>query len=185
MLDDTHLCNAVKERKLRFFPAYIHITTMAINGIDEFRYGIRDGRLVLYGNLTPLFPQLNNDRTISMSWLEWNPSFSAFHESCLVEQRTRKQGGFLSRPDRVPPPEAYTISLLPWVGFSHFAVHTDYSAPYFFPSIEGGRFRKEGSRIEMPISVSAHHATTDGYHVSLLLDAIQGYMDSPDDILLS
>ena len=185
MLDDTHLCNAVKERKLRFFPAYIHITTMAINGIDEFRYGIRDGRLVLYGNLTPLFPQLNNDRTISMSWLEWNPSFSAFHESCLVEQRTRKQGGFRSRPDRVPPPEAYTISLLPWVGFSHFAVHTDYSAPYFFPSIEGGRFRKEGSRIEMPISVSAHHATTDGYHVSLLLDAIQGYMDSPDDILLS
>ncbi|MDY5931604.1 MAG: CatA-like O-acetyltransferase, partial [Candidatus Ornithospirochaeta sp.] len=48
MIDDTHLCNAVKERKLRFFPAYIHITTRAINGIDEFMYGIRDGRLVLY-----------------------------------------------------------------------------------------------------------------------------------------
>ena len=37
---------------------------------------------------------------------------------------------------------------------------------YFFPSIEGGKFIREDDKIIFPLSITSHHATTDGYHVA-------------------
>ena len=50
--------------------------------------------------------------------------------------------------------------------------------PYFFPSIEAGRFINENGKIMMPLSITCHHAATEGYHVSRFLDALQTEADA-------
>ena len=50
--------------------------------------------------------------------------------------------------------------------------------PYFFPSIEAGRFVNENGKIMMPLSLTCHHAATDGWHVSRFLEDLQRDMDS-------
>ena len=42
-----------------------------------------------------------------------------------------------------PPLNAYTVSCVPWLSFEHFAVHSYECKPYFFPSIEAGRYSRE------------------------------------------
>ena len=88
----------------------------------------------------------------------------------------------LSRPE-LPPENAYTVSALPWVEFKHFAVHSYENKSYFFPSVEAGKYHEENGSILMPLSVTCHHATTDGYHISEFLKSLQSDMDNFEDLV--
>lgn len=86
--------------------------------------------------------------------------------------------GILSQKGMVPPPNAYTVSCLPWVSFKHFATHSYDNKPYYFPSLEAGRlFTKTDDsgkpRLMMPLSITCHHAATDGWNVSRFLKQLQ------------
>ena len=76
-----------------------------------------------------------------------------------------------------PPENAYTVSAVPWIDLKHLAVHSYENKPYFFPSIEAGKYHEEKDRMIMPLSITCHHATTDGYHVSEFLKDLQQDMD--------
>ena len=52
-------------------------------------------------------------------------------------------------------------------------MHSYDNKPYYFPSIEAGKFRHESERVIMPLSITCHHATTDGWHVSQFLEALK------------
>ena len=64
--------------------------------------------------------------------------------------------------------------------FTHFAVHSYENKPYYFPSVEAGRFFERGGRTLMPLSLTCHHATTDGWHMQTSLDALQRDFDHPE-----
>ena len=54
-----------------------------------------------------------------------------------------------------------------------FCAETYENKPYYFPSVEAGKFYERGDRIILPLSVTCHHAATDGYHVKCFLDTLQ------------
>lgn len=64
-------------------------------------------------------------------------------------------------------PTGYSLT----VSFSHFSVTSFENKPYYFPSVEAGKYFSVGDRLLMPLSVTCHHATTDGYHVNRFLEA--------------
>ena len=75
---------------------------------------------------------------------------------------------------QTPPPEnAYTVSCVPWVRFTHFAVHSYENKPYYFPSVEAGKLTETGGRTLLPLSLTCHHAATDGCHIAAFLDELQ------------
>jgi len=104
-------------------------------------------------------------------WTEYNEDFETFYEAYLENQRKfATNHGVLAQPMTPPPANAYTVSALPWISFKHFAVHTHDNKPYFFPSVESGKiYEQQGSKL-MPLSLTCHHATTDGYHVTKFLE---------------
>jgi len=64
-----------------------------------------------------------------------------------------------------------------------FAVHSYENKPYYFPSVEAGKFFERDGRILMPLSLTCHHATTDGWHVSRFLEALNADLSHPERIL--
>ena len=50
------------------------------------------------------------------------------------------------------------------------------SQPYYFPSVEAGKFVRQDERVLMPLSLTCHHATTDGWHASRFLEELQADM---------
>ncbi len=170
-VDVTGLRDALKERGLRFFPTYLWLITKCLNEQQEFRFSEKDGVLGCYDTLTPLYASFHeDDHTFSLMWTEYDEDLYVFHQHYLENQLLFGQNhGLLSQPQTPPPENAYTVSEVPWISFTHFAVHSYENKPYYFPSVEAGKILTEEDRELLPLSLTCHHAATDGYHIQLFL----------------
>lgn len=179
-VDVTAMQEALEEAQKKFFPAYLYLVTRALNKQIEFKTAYADDVLGCWNTLTPLYAAFHeDDKTISFLWTPYDDDFSIFHESYLEDQRLYGGNhGVLAKPG-TPPPSCYTVSCVPWLRFDSFALHCYNPGKYFFPSVEAGQFAPNGGRVTMPLSLTLHHATTDGYHVRVFLEELQQLMDNP------
>ena len=174
-LDVTAMRTALKHAGIKFFPAYLWLVTRTLQMQKEFKIAELDGQVGCFDTLTPLYAAFHeDDKTFSFMWTEYTDDFMAFYQSYLDNQR-RYGGshGVLAQAGQTPPANAYTISCVPWVSFKHFSVHSYENKPYYLPSIEAGRFYEKDGRIMMPLSITCHHAATDGYHINRFLETLQ------------
>ena len=178
-LDITRMLSELKERGLKFFPAYIWLVTKVLSEFKEFKIAEKEGELGYYNYLTPLYASFHEEnKTFSLMWTKFDDDFTAFYDSYITNQRQYgKNFGVLAQP-QLPPENAYTVSCVPWISFKHFAVHSYENKPYYFPSIEAGKFYEKDGKILMPLSLTCHHAATDGYHVNCFLEKLQTEMDN-------
>lgn len=181
-LDITKMKAALEDVKLKFFPAYLWIVTKTLNLQQEFRIAQRDGQIGCYNYLTPLYASFHeDDKTFSLMWTEYDDDFRAFYDAYINNKRQYGENhGVLAQSDLLPPPNAYTVSCVPWISFLHFSVHSYENKPYYFPSVEAGKFISENDRLKMPLSITCHHAAADGYHVSRFLEQLQAEADQFD-----
>jgi len=176
-VDVTDLQAKLKDRGLKFFPTYLWLVTRCLNRQQEFKVAYENEKLGYYDKLTPLYAAFHeDDKTFSLMWTEYSDDYATFYQRYIENQRTYGQNhGILAQPQTPPPANAYTVSAVPWVSFTHFAVHTHDSKPYFFPSVEAGKIVESPTgRKLMPLSLTCHHATTDGYHIKQFLDDLNG-----------
>ena len=184
-VDVTRLRAALKRRELRFYPAYLWLVTHSLNAQEAFRLAEKEGVLGVYDTLTPLYAVFHrDDKTFSMQWTAFDEDFAAFYRGWIRDQeRYGENHGFLARRDALPPENAYTVSCMPWVSFRHFAVHSYDRKAYYFPSVEAGRFEEWDGRTILPLSITCHHAATDGWHVKGFLEHLQREADSFEERL--
>lgn len=178
-LDVTRMRETLKASGRKFFPAYLWLVTKLLNEQTEFKIAEVDGQLGYYNTLTPLYAAFHDDdKTFSLMWTDYDDSFPAFYETYIADQLQHgAHHGVLAKEPQLPPPNAYTVSCVPWIPFGHFAVHSYENKPYYFPSVEAGKFQERNGRFYMPLSITCHHAATDGYHVGRFLDALQAEAD--------
>ena len=178
-VDVTELRKTLKQAGLKFFPTYLWLITKNLNSQIEFKVAEKDDVLGYYDTLTPLYASFHeDDHTFSLMWTEYNEDFSQFYRAYIDHQENFGHNhGVLCQPQTPPPENAYTVSCIPWLSFEHFAVHSYENMPYYFPSVEAGKFIERDDRVLMPLSLTCHHATTDGYHIHLFLEALQDDMD--------
>ena len=174
-LDISQMRKTLKASDHKFFPAYLWLVTKLLNEQMEFKIAEVDGRLGYYNTLTPLYAAFHDDdKTFSLMWTEYDSSFLGFYEAYIADQIEHgAHHGILAKAGQLPPPNAYTVSCVPWISFGHFAVHSYENKPYYFPSVEAGKLHKKDGRLYMPLSITCHHAATDGWHVSRFLEALQ------------
>lgn len=183
-LDVSVLRKTLKANGSKFFPAYLYLVTRAISKQQELRIGMQNGILGYWDHLTPTYPQFHeDDKTTSLLWTEYDDNYKEFYERYLED--TQKHGnshGILSSKG-IPLPNAYVISCIPWFTFNSFSLHNHGIKDYFSPSFEAGGFVEGSGKVTMPLSVTVHHATTDGYHLKVFFEELQRTMNCPDEWL--
>lgn len=143
--------------------------------------GLKDGVLGHWQTLTPAYPQFHeDDKTTSLLWTEYEPCFESFYKSYINDTKTHGSSHGILSSKGVPPANAYIISCIPWFSFNSFSLHNHGIKDYYVPSLEAGGFKENGSSIIMPLSVTVHHATTDGYHLKLFFEELQELMNTPE-----
>lgn len=174
-VDITDLLTTLKDAGIKFYPAYLWLVTKNLNRQTAFKIAEKDGQLGYYQTLTPLYATFHeDDQTFSLMWTAYEEDFRAFSRSYLHNQACNGPNhGILAQKDILPPPNAYTVSCVPWIPFTSFSVHTYENKPYYFPSVEAGKFTQRNGRTLLPLSLTCHHATTDGWHISRFLEALQ------------
>lgn len=179
-VDITRMLAVCREAGVKFFPAYLWLVTKCLNRWTEFRIAEKEGQIGYYDFLTPLYASFHeDDQTFSLMWTEFQEDFSVFYRAYLENQkRYGDNHGVLCQNRTVPPENAYTVSCVPWISFRSFTVHSYGNKPYYFPSVEAGRYYESGGSILMPLSITCHHAASDGYHVKCSLEDFQESADN-------
>lgn len=179
-MDVTILQSTLKREGFKFFPTYLYLVTRAIGKQPEMRVGILNGTSGIWEGLTPVYPLFHqDDKTTSLLWTAYDPCFRSFYER--YREDTAKYGdshGILTVKG-APPPNSFVISCIPWLPFSSFSLHCHGIKDYFAPSFESGKFTEGVGKLSMPLSITAHHATTEGYHLKVFFEELQRTMDDP------
>ena len=179
-IDVTELLEKLKDNNRKFFPTYLWLVTTCLNRQQEFKVACRENQLGYYETLTPLYASFHeDDKTFSPMWTEYDQDYLVFYDRyCDNQRKFAGNHGVLCQPQTPPPEDAYTISTVPWISFSHFSLQTQNNKPYFFPTVEAGRVASDANgRKRMPLSITCHHAATDGYHVDQFLKDFRSETD--------
>ena len=183
-MDVTTLRKELKAKGYQFFPAYLYLVSKAIAKQQELRIGLKEDTLGVWDYLSPVYPQFHDDdKTTSLLWTEYNDNFAEFYHQYIsdTEQHGNSHGILTSKG--VPAPNSYVISCIPWFTFQSFSVHNHGIKDYYFPSFESGKFIECEEKLLMPLSITVHHATTEGYHLKVFFEELQRTMNAPAEWL--
>lgn len=182
MMDVTTLRSTLKKKGYKFFPVYLYLVTRAIEKQQELRIAVKDGVLGYWETLTPAYPQFHeDDKTTSLLWTEYDNCFQSFYHAYIDDTQTYGDDHGILTTKGVPLPNAYIISCIPWFSFNSFSLHNHGIKDYYVPSFEAGGFVENNGKIQMPLSVTVHHATTDGYHLKAFFEELQKTMNKPEE----
>jgi chloramphenicol O-acetyltransferase type A len=183
-MDVTILRKTLKSKGYKFFPAYLYLVTKAVSRQKEFCISMRDDILGYWDSLTPAYPQHHeDDKTTSLLWTEYDECFDHFYKSYLEDTKQYGDSHGILSSKGLPLPNAYIISCIPWFTFNSFSLHNHGIKDYFFPSFEAGGFSETDGKVVMPLSVTVHHATIEGYHLKVFFEELQRMMNDPNEWL--
>ena len=173
-LDVTLFYKRIKEKKLKFYPTFIHQVTQVVNEFDCFKIGFNENQeLVLWGHMEANYT-INSkvsDNFISV-WTPWHKEVSNFQELYL-ETLNQHETSKKMAPQVDMPLNLFVISMLPWISFDGFNLVFNNNETFLAPIITAGKMIEQQDKKLLPVAIQVHHATSDGYHVALLVDKLQ------------
>ena len=180
-IDITRFLRFTKENQLSFYYAMIYAVTEAANRLENFKYRIRDGKVVLHDKLHPSFTDsgsgAENDLfklvTVDMAgtiseFVKQTESVSKAQTACFPLEKLSGRDDFLY------------ITCLPWISFTHFSHTITLNRNDSVPRISWGKYFSDGDKVLLPFSVQVHHALADGEHVGKYIELLQNYLDTID-----
>ncbi len=162
-----------KENGYSFFAYYLHKILTTINEIENFRYRIKDGKVIVYDSIDASATISRADTTFGFSFMKFDKDFDVFQQTVAKEtSRVLETTGIFTREFSYD--NLIHFSALPWVKFTSLSHSRGFTMEDSCPKITVGKmsFSSDGNR-SMPLSIHAHHGLVDGYHVGLFLERLQ------------
>jgi len=178
-LDVSNLVKALRDRPgVSVSLTYHYFALKAANEIEQFRYRLRDGQVlvhdIIHGGTTLMLP----NETFTLVYFDYAETFAEFigpAQRALEEKK--KDGAFEPRHDDDARIHCTTI---PWISFTSFSHARNWRREDSVPKISFGKFTQEGDRTLMPFSVEVHHALVDGLHVGRYVTRMEEMLAQPE-----
>ena len=173
-VDVTNLVKIIKQNKLRCYPTFTYIASMVINKHDEFKMNYDEsGNLGVYDIIHPRYPIFHeSNEKISILWTEYSEDFKVFYSSFISDIEKYGEKRSMAAKGKFPP-NCFDMSSLPWSSFTSFDCPPTHDVVWLPPFVMVGRFFESNDKMLLPFSISVHHATCDGYHVSRFFSEFQ------------
>ncbi|MCX6053389.1 MAG: CatA-like O-acetyltransferase [Chloroflexi bacterium] len=180
-LDITHFDQYRKEQNLRYFASFLYIVSRSLNEFPEFRTTLdRQKTPIVWDRIGPSFPARNHlERMINTSSV-YDPNFSVFYTgvlSALEKAYTQEENEF-----RESKPENFFLCSYVNVSF-HQAGMMSTKMMDHVPTVFWGKSFLAADRVQLPFSITFHHAFADMGHFVQLFERIESYCSRPAEIL--
>ncbi len=172
---------AVKAASLSYTVAVTYLVAKTANSIKEFRYRIRDNKVVVHDVVHPSITILTEDELFSFCTIQFSENFAAF-----VSRAAEAIAWFKENPTLEDGPgqdDLLFTTNLPWVSFTGMMHPIHMSPADSVPRIAWGKVRDESGVLKMPLSVQGHHGLMDGLHIGRYFEAMQASLLSPEEVL--
>lgn len=173
-LDITRLRAYTKEHGLSFYYALVWLTTKAVNEVENFRYAISEGRVVLLDRRLPSFTDLHPgaEQFHIVNMPETGEDMAAF--CTAAKEKSAAQKGFLEGEDTE---DLIFFSCLPWVEITSVTNERDFDPDDSVPRIVWGKYAEEGGRQRLQMSLELNHRFVDGLHIGRFYEILSGMIE--------
>ncbi|MCM1545404.1 MAG: CatA-like O-acetyltransferase [Clostridiales bacterium] len=183
-LDVTQLYDYCKNKGISFFTAFTFIAGKCLNGVEEFRLRLKDGKVVLYDRIRPSFIVKRADGVISTCRTGFCESFKEYYPAARAAQKAAQENtGVVFNGDDCN--DLFFITCMPWVDIYSFSNPYDLKNPDMssIPRLMWSKFVPENGRLKMTFDIAAHHALIDGEPVCRAINLIQNALCSVEEFL--
>lgn len=172
----TNLYNFCKKHNLSFSLACIFVALKSINEIDEFKLRIQNNKVYNFEKVDIGSTILNDDNTFSFCYYNYSSSIFEFDKAGKQVIENHKKGIVFEPKEEIL--NLVHCSTLPWISFTGFKhARKGDEAEKGIPKIIFGKLFEENKIKKIPFSVEVSHALMDGYHVALLFNKMQQFMN--------
>jgi len=184
-VDVAPLVSAVKARSSSFTAHLLHPLAKAANAVPELRQRIRGDDVVEHGVVHPVTTVLGENDLFGFCFFEYVEDAGVFVSSAIEAiDRARRIPSLETQPER---DDLLYMTAIPLISFTSMMHPVPLAPPDSVPRIAWGRYRTEGKRMAMPLSLHAHHGLMDGIHagrfferVEELIDNVEQWADGPE-----
>ena len=178
------LLKKIKSLSIKTYPVQVYMISQAVNSFSEFRMAVnQEGKLGYWHETSPCYTIFNKtSETFSSIFTPYNQVFTRFYADCKKDIETHSTSEALF-PQGNPPENVFFISALPWLSFTAFNLNVYAESTYLIPIFTIGRHLEQNGATYMPLSIQAHHAVCDGYHVGKFVEALQDIANSHNNWL--
>jgi chloramphenicol O-acetyltransferase type A len=170
-VDCTKAYYTSRELETSFFLYYLYQSLAAANETEPFRYRIEGDDVIVYDRVNAS-PTINRqDGTFGFAYMDYEPTFEAFVAKAKAEvDRVQNSRGLVPA---MTSENVIHYSSIPWINFTSLSHARAYSYKDSIPKISFGQMTEVNGNRVMPVSIHAHHALMDGYHVSQFIERFQ------------
>ena len=173
----TKFIEFIKDRGDSFFLSFLYASVKTANSIDEFRYRIREDKVVIHDTVSPSFTMMTSKEVFSFCTTRFIDEYRGFYKNAAREmERTKDNVRIEDEPGR---DDLLYITSIPWVSFTNITHPIQMKPVDSIPRISWGKYFEENGKVKLPLSVQAHHALVDGSHVGQYFMSIQEMLDNP------
>lgn len=175
-VDITPLRAWCRARGLSFYMAMVYGVTKAMERVDAFLYKDRNGVIVKHDRLIPSFTDLRPGS--DLFYIVTVEAGEDPEEFCRrAKARSAEQTGFITSGDWAEDELVY-FTCLPWFPVTAFTNERDLNPSDSVPRVSWGRWRQEGDRYLLDLSLELNHRLLDGVHVGKFYDELTRWINS-------
>lgn len=175
-LDITEFHKFIKENENPFFISIMYAATKAANSIKEFRYRIKEDKVVEYEIISPSFTIINSSEVFGFCEGKYVEVFNDFKVN--TSKRIEMAKDNVNLDDEPGKDDIIYITSIPWISFNSITHPIHMNPVDCIPRIAWGKYFEENGRIKLPLSVQVHHALVDGVHVGQYFTRLQEILDN-------
>ncbi len=176
-IDVTELRAACRKNNISFYIAFLYSTAYVVNAHEEFRLTAVDSPEFEY-MMPAVWDRVDvchnifheDSETYTGTFTVYSRDFRTFYSNCEADIARAKNLRILGVPS---PDNVFEASCVPWRHFTSVGVVTE--PVQLSPVIAWGKFREDGSRTFMPLSIQIHHAAADGFHLAGFLNEAEEF----------
>ncbi len=164
-----------KKNNHSFFVLYLHACMKAINAVENFKYRIKEDKIVIHDVIHASATILRPNNTFGFSFIHFSEDFTVFNENFLAEKKR-----IFNSPHLFPPTnseDCVYCSAMPWINFTGHKEPLAGFSVESVPKLAFSKFKKEKGALLMPVSIKVNHALMDGYHVGMFFEKFQVELD--------
>ncbi len=143
--------------------------TRAMTGIEDFRYRLRDGQLVLYDSLHLGMTVPAPGRRFSFVHLRYHDDVETFHRRADAVEPEGRDRATLDQEEHTNYIYITAIPKVPFTSFAHAPGRTRTDGA---PRVAFGHFFPRDGRLWVPIGITVNHMFIDGVALGELYEAL-------------
>jgi len=179
----TNFLPFLQQTNLKFTPLVVFVIAKAANEIKEFKWRIREDEVVEHRFVHPSYTvHTNASEVFSFCTVPFQQQMSKFLKAAKkIEAKLQQNPSFEDEPGR---DDYLFMSAVPWFSFTAIQHAMHYHPCDSVPRFTFGKYFESGTKVQMPLSIQAHHALVNGKEVGAFIELLQQYLNEPERLQL-